>query len=159
VRFALLFLIFGLLQAGAQTRADLTARFGAPRSEIFRAGGNIKLTATYDDAGGVCAIRIETPDHSDRVAPNLTDERYWIESEQVTELIKSLIPAEARSGEVRSRTIGLRVGERMRVESDDAVEITRIQRSRPLLPASERPIADRLVRIVFRKPNCEKLTR
>lgn len=140
--------------AVGQTRAELAARFGSPQSEIFLLPQNVKLTATYDAGGGVCAFRIETPDHSERVAPNLTDVRFWIDSAYVSRLIADLVPENTRHGLVRSKAVGLRVGEQMRVESDDTVQITRIQRSRPVLITPEIPVADRLVKIVFRRPDC-----
>lgn len=146
--------IFAAGPAISQTRAELAARFGSPQSEIFLLWRNVKLTATYDARGSVCEFRIETPDHSDRVSPNLTDGRFWIDSTYVSQLIAGLVPESARQGVVESQVVGLRVGESMRVESDDTVQITRIQRSRPLLITSEVPVADRLVKIVFRRPDC-----
>jgi hypothetical protein len=146
-------LVTAEVRAG-QTRSDLATRFGAPQSEIFLLPRNIKLTATYDGGGAVCAFRIETRIHSERAAPNLTDTRYWTDSEHITRLISDLVPENSRQGTVQSRTVGLRVGEHMLVESDDAVQITRIQRSRRLLTIPDVPVADRLVNIVFRRPQC-----
>ena len=142
--------------AVGQTRSDLATRFGSPQSEIFVLAQNVKLTATYDVRGSVCVFRIETPDHSERVAPNLTDVRFWIDSAHVSRLIAELVPENTRHGLVQSQVVGLRVGEHMRVESDDTVQITRIQRSAPLLITPEVPVADRLVKIVFRRTDCHK---
>ena len=155
MRFALTLFSIGLMQTGAQTRTDLAARYGPPHSEIFLLPQGIKLTAALDTSGGICALRIETPDHSERVAPNITDDRFWMSSSVVADLIKELVPEQARSGEPRSRTVGLRVGEHLRVDTWDAVEITRIQRSRRLLStAEESSPGERLARIIFRRPEC-----
>lgn len=140
--------------APGQTRTDLVARFGSPQFEIFLLPQNVKLTATYDAVGNVCAFRIETPAHGERAAPNLTDVRFWIDSAHVARLIADLVPENTRRGAVQSQVAGLRVGEQMRVESDDTVQITRIQRSRPLLITSETPVADRLVTIAFKRSDC-----
>jgi hypothetical protein len=153
------FIAGGIVLAAAQvllgqTRTDLATQFGLPQSEIFLLPQNIKLTATYGREGKVCAFRIESREHSERAAPNLTDARFWTDSQHIKRLIADLVPENTRQGNVESRTIGLRVGEHMHVESDDSVEITRIQRSRPLLVTSEVPVADRLARIVFKRPEC-----
>ena len=142
------------IEADGQTRTELAARFGSPRSETFLLEKNVKLTATYDGSARVCGFRIETPEHSERVAPNLTDVRYWIDAQQVNRLIAELVPEGLRSGPVQHSTVGLRVGEQMLTESDDAVQITRIQRSRPLPLARETPIADRLVTILWKRKEC-----
>ena len=142
------------MQLVAQTRPELAHRFGSPRSEIFFLPQNIKLTAMYDASDRVCAFRIETSNHSERVAPNLTDARYWIESQQVTRLIAELIPEGARRGAVQTQTMGLRIGEQALIESDETVQITRIQRSRPLLISGALPVADRLVKIAWKRPEC-----
>lgn len=148
-----------LMSAAAlgQTRAELAGRFGLPRSEIFLLPQNVKLTATYDDAGSVCTFRIETSDHSERAAPNLSDVRFWMDSDHVSRLIGELVPESARRGVVESQLVGLRVGEHMRVETDDGVQISRIQRSRRLVTTSEIPVADRLVKIAFRRLDCPEL--
>jgi len=54
------------------------------------------------------------------------------------------------------KTLRLRVGEWMLIESDDAVQITRIQRSRRL-SAPDIPVADRLVKITWKRPACESM--
>ena len=148
-------IIVAAVQAAAgQTRADLANQFGLAQAEIFFLPNNLKLTATYSHEGTVCALRIETREHSERAAPNLTDAKFWTDSEQIARLIGGLIPTNTRHGKVESRTVGLRVGEHLLIESDDAIEITRIQRSRPLLTTGELPVADRLVRIMFKRPEC-----
>lgn len=148
-------IIAAAVQAAAgQTRAELANRFGSPQAEIFFLPNNVRLTAAYGEQGTACGFRIETREHSERAAPNLTDARFWTDSELISRLIEQLVPANTHHGKVESREMGLRVGEHMRIQSDDAVEITRIQRSRPLLTSGELPVADRLVKIVFKRPDC-----
>jgi hypothetical protein len=142
------------IEADGQTRTELAARFGSARSETFLLDQNVKLTATYDASARVCTLRIETPEHSERVAPNLTDHRYWIDAQQITRLVAELVPDSARQGPIQHSSLGLRVGEQMLTESDDAVQITRIQRSRPLPITRELPVADRLVTILWKRKEC-----
>jgi len=144
-------------QASGQTRADLASRFGAAHSETFLLPHQIKLTATYDSSDHVCEYRMETPDHAERASPNLTDARFWIDSVEITRLIAELVPQSARRGPIQTDTIGLRVGEHILIEADDVIQITRIQRSRPMLSATgPLPIADRLVTIKWMRFDCMK---
>src|ERR1700689_5427553 len=156
MRFFGIICAFAMLsgQAPGQRRAGFASRFGSPRSEIFLLPGRVQLTATYDSSGAVCAYRIETPDNTERVAPDMIDERFWIDSQKVTRLIADLVPEATRRGQIHSKTLGLRVGEWMLIESDDAVQITRVQRSRRL-SAPDTPAADRLVKITWKRPECE----
>lgn len=78
-------LVVGILaalceQASGQTRAELAARYGAAHSEIFLVPRQIRLTATYDNTDRVCAYLVETIDHAERLSPNMTDVRFWIDS-------------------------------------------------------------------------------
>jgi hypothetical protein len=146
-------------QASGQTRAELASRFGAAHAETFLLPHQIKLTATYDSSDHVCEYRMETPDHSERASPKLTDARFWIDSVEITRMIAELVPQSARSGPIQRDTIGLRVGERILIESDDTIQITRIQRSRPMLSAGgPLPVADRLVTMKWKRPECIKRT-
>lgn len=132
----------------------MAARFGPPQWEIFLLPEHLKLTVTYDSVGSACTFRIETREHSDRVASSLTDSRYWTNAEHITRVIADLVPVIMRNGEVKASVADLRPGEQMRIESYANVDITRIQRSRRLLTSDENPIADRLVTIRFTRPAC-----
>ena len=142
----------------AQSRADLEARFGPPRIEIFALPHNIRLTAAFNAVERVCMYRIETAAHLERGASSLSDGRYWMDSAEVTKLIAQLVPASSRRGIVDSQRVGLREGEDAVIESDDTVQITRTQRTRRVVAAPEIPVADRLVKIVYKGRECERPT-
>ena len=143
--------------AFAQTRSDLITRFGQPWTETFLIPPNVKLNVAYGPGEHVCSLRIETVDHSQRAAPNLTDTRYWIDTGQVNRLLVELVPPTQRKGKVEHSKVGLRVGEYALIESDDSVEITRIQRNAPLLLTSKAPVADRLVTVQWKRPECQNV--
>lgn len=138
-------------QASGQTRAELAAKYGAAHAEIFLLPHQIRLTATYDNVDRVCAYLIETTDHAEHLSPNMTDVRFWIDSNEVTRLIAELVPEGSRHGPVQTDTVGLRVGEQILIEADDTVQITRIQRSPRLVKAPSMPVADRLVTIKWKR--------
>jgi hypothetical protein len=114
----------------------------------------VKLTAIYGGSDRVCAWRIETPEHSERVSPNLTDARYWIDSRTIARLLADLVPESSRRGPTKRETLDLRPGEQMIAESDQAVSIVRIHRNRRLLNMPDMPAADRLVRIAWKGTDC-----
>src|SRR6478672_10795927 len=87
-------IIVAAVQAAAgQTRAELANRFGLPQAEIFFLPNDVKVTAAYGEQGTACAFRIETREHSERAAPDLTDARFWTDSQLIARLIEELVPA------------------------------------------------------------------
>ena len=143
--------------AFAQSRSDLAARFGKPWTETFLVLSNVKVNAAYGPDERVCSLRIETLDHSQRVAPSLSDARYWIDAGQVTRLLAELVPQGQRKGQVHQSRVDLRHGEYALLESDDAVQIKRIQSSGVLRLASKFPVADRLVTVQWKRPECQNV--
>ena len=143
--------------AFAQSRFDLAARFGKPWTETFLVLSNVKVNAAYGPDERVCSLRIETMDHSQRVAPSLSDARYWIDAEQVTSLLEELVPQGRRKGPVQQSKVDLRRGEYALLESDDTVQIKRIQSSGVLRLAAKFPISDRLVTVQWKRPECQNV--
>jgi hypothetical protein len=155
--FVVIAFVANLSPAFSQSRSDFATRFGKPWTETFLVLTNVKLNIAYGPDERVCSLRMETLDHSQRVAPNLSDGRYWIDAEQVTRLLTELVPDAQRKGPVQHGKIGLRHGEFALIASDDSVQIERIQRSSILAFKSTLPVADRLVTVKWKRPECQSV--